>query len=244
MVTSIVPGATGANALGVDTRLARGAHAPERREQAGGGDRVELSGASLAAARESVREGIAHVQEALALGREAMTMLLQVQAAARGEVSQGDLDAALSGFAQRVEDLAARGSRLVLGEELAVQAEPGAAPVVIGGVDLRLKSEPSPEDIISVPAAARADDPALSAAAQRSLDRLQEAMAHLLDSARALDAHQGFLGAVESAAGVRADLDSDSARLLALQVRQGLQAAGAASIANAEPQSVLTLFRA
>jgi hypothetical protein len=43
---------------------------------------------------------------------------------------------------------------------------------------------------------------------------------------------------------VRRDLDTDAARLLALQVRQGLEKTGASPIANVEPQAVLTLFRA
>jgi hypothetical protein len=43
---------------------------------------------------------------------------------------------------------------------------------------------------------------------------------------------------------VRHDLDADGARLLALQVRQGLEGVGSAPIANADPQSVLSLFRA
>jgi len=79
---------------------------------------------------------------------------------------------------------------------------------------------------------------------QRSLEKLQEEMSRLLEQVRALEAHQGFLGAAESAAAVRGDLNADTARLLALQVRQGLQAAGAPSIANVEPQAVLSLFRA
>jgi hypothetical protein len=95
-----------------------------------------------------------------------------------------------------------------------------------------------------VPARARADDPTLPAAVLRSLDKLQDAMNRLLESARALEAHQGFLGAVEGAANVRGDLDADGARLMALQVRQGLEASGAAPIANVEPQAVLMLFRA
>jgi hypothetical protein len=245
MVSSIVPGATGAAALGVDTRYTRAQQAGvEPREAAANADRVELSAASLASARESVREGVAALQEALALGREAMSMLLKAQGVARGEGTQADLDAALQGFSERLEAAVARGSRLAVGEDVAVHAEPGAPPVVIDGVDLRLKAAPGPEDVISVRADARADDAALAEEAQRSLDRLQEAMSALLDSMRALEAHQGFLGAVENAAGVRRDLDTDGARLLALQVRQGLETAGAPAIANVEPQAVLTLFRA
>jgi hypothetical protein len=245
MVSSIVPGTTGAGALGVDTRYTRAQQGvAEQRETPANGDRVELSAASLASARESVREGVAHLQEALALGREAMSMLLKAQGVARGEGTQADLDTALQGFSERLDAAIARGSKLAAGEDLAVHAEPGAPPVVIDGVDLRLKASPDADDVISVRADARAEDAALAEEAQRSLDRLQEAMSSLMDSMRALEAHQGFLGAVENAAGVRRDLDADGARLLALQVRQGLETSGAPAIANVEPQAVLTLFRA
>jgi len=243
MVSSIVPGAAGAGALGVDTRYTRAQQGvAEQREAPANADRVELSAASLASARESVREGIAHLQEALALGREAMSMLLKAQGVARGEGSQADLDAALKGFSTRLEAAVERGSKLVAGENLAVHAEPGAPPVVIDGVDMRLKNAPGADDVILVRADARAEDAALAEEAQRSLERLQDALSGLTESMRALEAHQGFLGAVESA-GVRRDLDTDGARLLALQVRQGLEAAGAPAIANVEPQAVLTLFR-
>lgn len=246
MVSSIVQGTTGAGALGVDPRYTqRPAQTPvDQRESSSSSDRVELSAASLASARDSVREGIAQVQEALALGHEAMSLLLKTQAAARGELSQNELDMLLTAYSDRLDAALARGARLVAGQELTVQAEPGAAPVVIPGADLRLKAEAGGGDVMAVAANARADDPALAQAAQRSLERLQDAMGRLIESMRALEAHQGFLGAVESAAGVRRDIDTDGARLLALQVRQGLEAAGASAIANVEPQAVLTLFRA
>jgi hypothetical protein len=246
MVSSIVPGTTGAGALGVDTRYARAPQTAveQQREHAANTDRVELSAAYVSAARESVREGIAHLQEALTLGREAMSMLLKVQSIARGEGSQADLDGVLNGFAHRLEAAVARGERLAAGESIAVHAEPGSPPVVIGGVDLSLKASPNANDVIVVPAEPHANDPSLAQLAQSSLDRLQEAMSRLADAMRALEAHQGFLSAVETAAGVRRDLDTDGARLLALQVRQGLEAEGAPGIANVEPQAVLTLFRA
>lgn len=243
MVSSIVPGATSAQTLGVDQRFARGAPQAQRREDATGqGDRVELSGAAIAGARESVRAGIAQIQEALALGHEAQAMLVQVQTAAKSG-SQADLDSALSAFAQRLEAAMARGASLVSGGQVSVQAEPGSAPVTIDGVDLSLKAEPTADDVISVSSDASATDLALPSAVQKSMEKLQDAMGRLLDSVRALEAHQGFLGAAEGAANVRGDLDADTARLLALQVRQGLEAIGSAPIANVEPQAVLSLFR-
>jgi hypothetical protein len=244
MVSSITPGAAGANALGVDQRLQRPGAPPQRREGVlpAPGDRVELSRAALTASGESVRAGIAQVQEALALGLEAQAMLVRVSAAAKSG-SQGELDAALSGFAERLEAAISRGVTLAAGGAVQVQAEPDSAPVAIEGVDLRLKAEPGADDVLSVSAQARADDAALPQAVQRSLEKLQDAMSRLLDAMRSLEAHQGFLGAAE-AASVRSDLDADSARLMALQVRQGLESANNLAIANTEPQAVLSLFRA
>jgi hypothetical protein len=43
--------------------------------------------------------------------------------------------------------------------------------------------------------------------------------------------------------GVQTDLDAEGARLLALQVRQGLSQSNATSIVNVEPGAVLSLFR-
>lgn len=241
MVSSIVPGATaGAGALGVDTRFQRNAAQPQTREANQNSDRVELSPASIKAARDSVRDGLMQVHQALAVGHDAQAMLVQTQALARqGAAAQADLDALLTSYQSRLDTAIGQGAKLVGGQPVAVQAEPGAAPYTISGVDLRLG-----EGVIGVATGARADDPALTATAQRSLEALQDAMSALLDSARSLEAHQGFLNAAEGATSVRHDLDADGARLLALQVRQGLEAAGGASIANVEPQAVLSLFRA
>ncbi|MGE0741539.1 MAG: hypothetical protein AB7O98_09370 [Hyphomonadaceae bacterium] len=238
MVSSITPSTTGAATLGVDTRLARGAsQLSPRREDAAQGDRVELTPASISAARESVRAGIAQVHEALAAGHDAQALLVKIQGLARNGGSQADLSAALSGYAERLGAVASRAS-VVTGADIVVQAEPGAAPVLVGGVDLSLGGE-----VISVAADAQIDDAGLAQAAQKSLETLQDAMSKLMESARALEAHQGFLGAAERVASVR-DMDADGARLLALQVRQGLESAGAGPIANADPQAVLSLFRA
>ncbi len=241
MVSTITPGAAGANAFAVDQRLPRpGAQtAQQQRQDAAQGDRVELSGASIAASRESVRSGLTQVHEALALGHDAQVMLVNVQGLSRAGGSQAELDATLSAYNQRLEGSAARDGALANGKDLVVQAEPGAAPVTIAGVDLQLGGS-----LISVSADASITDPALGQNVQKSLDALQTSMNGLVDSARALEAHQGFLSAAETAANVRTDLNADSARLMALQVRQGLETVGNAPIANVEPQAVLSLFRA
>ncbi len=245
MVTSILPGATGVGALGADNPFSRGpALNPRSNEDARARDRVELSGGALAAVRESVRAGMEQAHSALAIGHDAQSLLVNLQALLRSGGSQAEADALLSAFAKRVEDAVAQGNVLSAGEDVQVQAEPGAAPLTISGVDLRLKDDPGGEDVMTVARDARLDDPALPKTLQQSLEALQGAMARLLDTVRALEAHQGFLGAVEnSVAGVRHDLNADSARLLALQVRQGLESAGPSPIANVEPQAVLALFR-
>jgi hypothetical protein len=235
MVSSIVPGATGANVLAVDTRYARPAQS-QRREDAAQGDTVELSGAAISAARESVRAGMSQVHEALAAGHDAQAMLVKVQALAKAG-DQAGLSETLAAFTQRVETAIGRGASVLAGQSVAVQAEPGGAPVTIPGVDLRVGG-----GVIQISADASVEDAGLGQAAQKSMENLQAAMGRLVDSARALEAHQGFLGAAE--AGARGDYDADGARLLALQIRQGLDAVGGAPIANAEPQAVLSLFRA
>lgn len=239
MVSSIVPG-TSASTLGVDTRFAR-ATQPQRRDDAVQGDKVELSAAAINTARESVRSGMGQVHEALAAGQDAQAMLVKLQELAKNG-DQAGLAELLSSFGQRVDAAIGRGAHVLAGEDVAVQAEPGAASVTIPGVDLRLKTEPTLSDLMQVSADAQASDAELAQAAQKSMENLQDAMSRLVDAARALEAHQGFLGAAE--AGARGDFDADGARLLALQVRQGLEAVGGAPIANAEPQAVLSLFRA
>jgi hypothetical protein len=246
MVSSINPSTTGANALGVDHRYLRGQAPAQTQTRAEGahGDRVEIGDAAAwAASRESVRSGLNQVHQALAIGADAQSMLVQVMQIAREGGGQDQLDAVLSAFAERVEVAISNGAKLAAGGALSVQAEPGADPVQVSGADLRLKDDPQPGDILQFSKASRVSDSDLVKAAQTSLDALQKAMESLLDAARSLEAHQGFLGAV-SMANPANDLDADSARLLALQIRQGLDAVGGAPIANAEPQAVLTLFKA
>jgi len=234
MVSSIVPGANNAHTLGVETRFARTAQT-QRSDTAAQGDTVELSGAAIADARESVRAGMSQVHEALAAGHDAQAMLVKIQALAKSG-DQAGLTDAIAAFGQRIDAAIGRGAVVLAGQGVAVQAEPGAGAVTISGVDLRLGG-----DVLAFGADAQADEATVQAA-QKSMENLQAAMGRLVDSARALEAHQGFLGAAE--AGARGDFDADGARLLALQVRQGLEGIGNVSIANAEPQAVLSLFRA
>jgi len=243
MVSSIVPGATaGANALGVDPRLARSAAqgGTISEDRSARQDRVEISGpAAFAASRDSVASGLAQVQQALSLARDAQNMLLKVQGVANDpNASQADLSDLLQDYATSF-GAAARANLLVQGQDISVNAEPGSPPLTIAGADLSLGG-----DVIGVSSDANADDSALSAMAQGSLDRLQGVMENLSDASGSLQAHQGFLGAAQNAITGVTDLNADSARLLALQVRQGLETSGGRAIANVEPQAVLALFRA
>jgi hypothetical protein len=244
MVSSITPNAAGANALGVDHRYMRGQSPAQSqaRNEAARGDRVEIGGAAAwAASSQSVREGLNQVHQALALGADAQSMLVQVMQIARDGGDQKQLDDVLSAFAERVEAAIGNGAKLVSGGSLSVQAEPNADLVSVAGADLRLSDEAG--SVLQLTTASKVSDADLLKAAQTSLESLQKAMESLLDAARSLEAHQGFLGAI-STSEVANDLDADSARLLALQIRQGLDAMGGASIANTEPQAVLQLFKA
>lgn len=245
MVSSILSGKSGAGGLAIDPRLSRAPGAPQPQGGAAhaGGDSVEVSdAASWSATRESVRTGLSFVDETLALARDAQTMLLQVQALTQNGGSQADLDALLKAYADHADGGASATGGLSAGGDIAVTAEPGAPAVRVAGADLCLKQTPVTGDLISIGRNASLDDPDLAALAQRSLDALQGAMERLGDAARSLQAHQGFLGAAEGALAANPDLDADGARLLALQVRQGLANVGA--IANVEPQAVLALFKA
>lgn len=238
MVSSVTPNA-GVSLRSVDQRAQRPMSA-ETPVDSGGADRVDVT-VSLNAARESVRNGVAQLHLAMALGHDAQATLVRAQSLLReGAGAQPDLTTLLADYQARLDVLLTAGARVAAGEEVLVDAEPGAPAVAIAGVDVRLGGP-----VIEVAADARADDPGLPQALQRSMDRLQDAMSRLLDSARALEAHQGFLTAAAGAsASVRHDLDADGARLLALQARQGLESLPGVSIVNVEPQAVLAHFRA
>jgi hypothetical protein len=241
MVSSIVPGTAGVGALGVDTRFNRHQSAGAQATPAnlGAGDSVQMSGpAAWAAARESVTSGLQQLDAAMSVGRDAQTMLLAAQSAE----SQGELDALLGNYQSGVSDAISNGAVLVGGGAISVQAEPSAAPFVIDGANLQLGASGG---VLSLSGAAQLSDPAFQGQVQNSLDAVGSMMTRYNEAARGLEAHQGFLGAVNDAnANVRTDLDADGARLMALQVRQGLEASSVGAIANIEPQAVLSLFKA
>src|SRR5688572_16519054 len=242
MVT-INPAATsGASALAIETRTTtRPTLSPLPREnsEARASDSVEVSDAAAwRAARDSVREGVSQVRTALSIGEEAQAFLAKVQELAKSDDpnAEDELTRLATECCSRVDAVIKGGGILAAGGSISVQAEPGSAPLSIAGLDLTLGGgliKLGLEDTL-----AEAGD-----AARTSLPGLQGGLDRLTEALRGLEAHQGFLGAAEIAVNANLrDLDADSARLLALQVRQELDASGGA-IANVEPQAVLSLFR-
>jgi hypothetical protein len=253
MVSSVTngPSLTGAATLGLDPRLTRTNAGAGRREEAGAalGDQLSVTdAASWAAARESVRAGAEQVDAALEIGAAAQALLARIVELAKNhaedpEGAEAQLAAELKGFAEKIDEALADGQRLVRGDKLQIHAEAGAPPIEIEGLDLRLGAEPGAVFSFTIDASFGDDPAALVRAVEQSRAQLTASLQRLGEAARGLAAHQGFLGAL-SDAGVRADLDADAARLLALQVRQDLEGLSGASIANAEPSAVLGLFRA
>ena len=243
MVSSIVPGATGLGSLGVDARLTRQtAPAQSNNADAAKTDRVDVGRGLLGrGARKRAQRALPGASGARRRP-EAQSMLAQAQALARSGGAQQDLDALMRNYAERLEAILGQGGGVATGQNIAIHAEPDAAPLIVQGADMRLKAEPGEADVLAFSSQAKITDADLNQALQRSFERLQTAMDKLFASARGLEAHQGFLNAAEAANAANADLDADSARLTALQVAQGL--AGRGAIANVEPQAVLTLFKA
>ena len=247
MVSSILPAGVGAGAPSAEARFPRpSVPTGVKQDASANADRVDVSGpAAWAAARESVEGGLTQVRLALNLARDAQTMLLKVQTLVADPGStQADLAGVLQDYDARFTAAASQGNALISGQSIHVQAEPGGVPLVVTGADLSLKSEPAPSDQLSFSRNASLGDRAvLAQRVQDSINQLQGLMEHLGEANRALEAHQGFLGAAQRSVSGVSDLNADGARLLALQVRQGLEAAGSGSIANVEPQAVLALFK-
>jgi hypothetical protein len=238
-MVSNISGLTGAGgAFGVDPRLGRAPTPGSPATDAPTGDRVEISASSLGGAQASVSDALRQLRAAIEFSQDAQAFLVTVRAVARGDATQETLTSAVETYGVQLDYAREEGVGLLSGEDLVVQAEPGASPFIVEGADFALGA-----GLIAVTADASADDPQLDGLAQRSLESLQRVLGELTKAADALQAHQVFLGAAEAALGVRADLDAEGARLTALQVRQGLEAVGA-PIANAEPAAVLGLFRA
>lgn len=235
MVTGVNPSGVN-NSLAAEARVRPQLTLPQKPIGAESGERVSVSDAASLwrGAGDSVQAGIAALDLALAGGRQAVQNLNDIADAVR---AGGDVQGAIDAYQ---DGLKAANSPLLQGEDIAVTAEPGAAPLTISSADLSLDGP-----LVRVPAhAADMAGAALSRAAIDGAASVQGVLTRLDSAARGLDAHAGFVDAAARAIGARTDLDADGARLMALQVRQGLDGVDGLSIANAQPQTVLSLFKA
>lgn len=244
-------GAAGLSSLGVDPRNRPTLSLLNMQSDAATSDSVNLSDSALwSAAAASVREGLSQLNKVIEAGENAERLLRDLQDATKAynedpSSGRGEIDELLASLQGAADDAEANGVRIVRGQSLSVTAEPGAAPITIPGIDLQVRNAPNRDDLIQVSSSGSIDGVELERQVKASLENLRAQLGRLSEARAGLDQHFGLLGAAEGAvsAGVQTDLDADSARLLALQVRQGLDSAGA-SIVNVEPQAVLSLFRA
>jgi hypothetical protein len=244
-------GAAGLSSLGADPRSRATLSLLNTQADAASSDTVNLSdGALWGAAAASVREGLNQLNKSIDAGENMEGLLRDLQSAAKtygDDPSSGReaIDQILAKLQSAAGDAEAQGARMVRGQSISVTAEPGAAPITIPGLDLQVRNAPSSGDLIQVPASGDIDAAALQSQAKASLDNLRAQLSRLGDARNALDQHSSLLSAASGSAtsGVQTDLDAEGARLLALQVRQGLSQSNATSIVNVEPGAVLSLFR-
>jgi flagellin len=153
-----------------------------------------------------------------------------------------DFRATLGRIAQTVAQARFDGVNLLNGSAAGSVKIPGGGSLTpqdltLGGAILTLGGDAN----VSSPAAASA----ALADVSNSMDNLDAAMSALEQQAGQISAHGAIVGQLSGAlkqALSGADGGADGARLLALQVQQGLNAEGA-PIANTSPQLVLSLFR-
>ncbi len=209
------------------------------------GDALSVSSSGQwAAVRESVRAGLAQIDAAQSAGAQLRDVAAQIRSAAsQSPRDNAAIETLIAGLATAVNEAIEGGASLLAGLDLSIQAEPGAAPLIVEGFDARVSNAPQEGGVFAFGIGDAAAE-GLSEAASQSLTRLDAALSRLATARRTLSAHESFLNAASGAReSVRSDLDADSARLLALQIRQGIEAAGGSAIANAEPQALLSLFR-
>ena len=191
---------------------------------------------------------------AVAAGGAIQTLLTQLQqdavTASDPNLSADDRAALDSGFKSGLAQIhaAVSGASLdgvnLIDGSVSVQASTGGG-VTLTGTDL---SPTGP--LIGLAAGAGLTDPSGAAAIADQLgtaiDNVGQAVGQIAAQSQAISDHLTLVAQAsdsQTVAGrVDGGLDSDGARLLALQVQQQLQGAGA-SIANQAPQSILSLFR-
>ena len=223
-MVSIVPtGSTSIGATGVP-----GLTRPDARERSPSSDAATpavIEDASTESAwriaRQNAADALKILDLAVSFGQSALEFARQGAAAARdGDAST--LAAATEKLRAALAEADSAGVGLLRGEDFTASLEPGGGALTVEGVDFS----------------------ALLLSDSENLGQAQSALSNWTNIARRLETHTALLGVVEQgvASSVRQDIDADAARLLALQVKQGLSATGA-SLVNAKPSSVLGLFR-
>jgi flagellin len=225
-----------------EPRNARGA-APERAVQ---GAAAPSYTTDLSAVRAAIAAASSAMDAALAAGREGAGVLAQAADIARAGAADPDLarltqaqalPALMQRYAQIVDSVLEVGGGLLAGATLRLPADPDTGPVDLVGEDIRIGGP-----LVRADAREPSD---VAREAQANLARVEAALGRLSGAAQKIGAHSSLLDALDSslANNVVAELNAESARLLALDVSQKL-AGERSSIANAGPQAILALFRA
>ncbi|MBI1188061.1 MAG: hypothetical protein GC206_12170 [Alphaproteobacteria bacterium] len=249
MVGTVNPSSLTSAGAAFDARPSRDAQRPAESDghttRAAGGEERDPA-LAWRAARESARLALADLDLTLSAGNAAAALAAQIGDAARAN-DAALVASLLEEFRAGVSSAIEAGGSGAAGAVVRVQIEADAPPFEIAGLDLRVKAEAGERAAVqfttSSGAASPDDAAAVARAADETLARIQAELTRLRGAAQRLETHDAFLAAAEGAlaGGVRADLNAETARLLALQVRQGL-VAGAGAIATANPESVLGLF--
>lgn len=218
--------------------------------------------AGLTAVKQSLDRGISTVTVALSAGESISDLLLDLKAKAAAASDQG-LDTA-SRSALNTDFIALRdqintivnnaefnGTNMISNGGVGVSAlanDDASSVITVSAQDLSLTGS-----IITITASSTLGSTATSSASvlaqiEASLTNVNAALARLGTGIKSLETHEIFVGklsdTIEVGIGnlVDADLARESARLQALQIKQQL-GTQALAIANAAPQSILSLFQ-
>jgi len=169
------------------------------------------------------RGALSSIQQGLANATTALDVALKLGRSALADLASGGdrTPDQLAAFADQLRKADAASGGLLTGGSLTVRTSLDGGAVEIDGIDLR----------------------AIGADAA-SVKDLGEALNRFSSAADKIASHARFAAVTQSGVnGVNADLDSEQARLSALDAAQSLRGASQ-SIANATPVSLLSLFRA
>lgn len=237
MVNSVTPGVgafSNISTLARDTVGGRAAASEESR-QSSVFDQVSLS--NDASAADSADRGLllqsrAGLDLAVAAARQSLSLLGEIgDLAGRAaqpnapEEARAIQDQSFRGLLSRLTEVVTyaleSGARGLAGESVRV----GADGATIAGLDLRVGQQGGAISLTTRSSIATAADAAAALAdARDSFARVSEGLARLESASANFDVHLGALSALDKslAARVETSLDEDSARLMALQVRQTL----------------------